>query len=102
VRQILAAFALFTLSGCGHVFALSRSQSRDEILSRVSHVIIGVIESHKLESWPFFRVSLPRDVGETKYWKILRRRVRVKTVLRGLESRNSVDVYRSSGGRHIG
>lgn len=63
------------------------------MLSRASHVVIGVIESHKLESWPFFRASVPSDVGKAKYWKILRRRVRVEAVLRGSESRKLIDVY---------
>ncbi len=63
------------------------------MLSRASVVVIGVIENHKLESWPFFRASLPSDAGEAKYWKILRRRVRVETVLHGSENRKLIDVY---------
>src|SRR5947208_89299 len=63
------------------------------MLSRASHVLIGVIESHNWESRPFFRVSVPSDAGEEKYWKVLRRRVRVETVLRGSESHKSIDVY---------
>jgi hypothetical protein len=63
------------------------------MLSRASHVVIGVIENHKLESRPFLRVSVPGDVGDAKYWKILRRRVRVETVLRGSETRKFIDVY---------
>jgi len=93
IYPVLAAIAGLSLSSCGHVFVVSRSQSRDEMLSRASHVLIGVIESHNWESWPFFRVSVPSDVGEAKYWKVLRRRLRVETVLRGSESRKSIDVY---------
>jgi hypothetical protein len=93
INAAVTAIAVLLLSGCGHVFVLSRTQSRDEMLSRASHVLIGVIEYHKLESWPFFRVSLPSDVGEAKYWKVLRRRVRVETVLRGSEYRTAIDVY---------
>jgi len=93
IYRVLAMVTILSLSGCGHVFVLSRSQSRDEMLSRASHVVIGVIESQKFESWPFFRVSLPSDVGEAKYWKVLRRRLRVETVLRGSEGRKFIDVY---------
>jgi hypothetical protein len=88
----LATFTVLCLSGCGHVFVLSRSQSRNEMLSRASHVLIGVIESHNWESWPFFHVSVPSDVAEAKYWKVLRR-FRVETVLRGSETRKSIDGY---------
>jgi hypothetical protein len=88
----LAAITVLSLSSCGHVFVLSRSQSRDEMLSSASHVLVGVIESHNFESWPFFRVSVPGD-AEAKYWKVLRRRLRVETVLRGSESRKWIDVY---------
>lgn len=63
------------------------------MLSRASHVVIGVIEDHRFESWPFFRVSVPKDVSEAKSWRVLRRRVRVEAVLRGSESRKSIDVY---------
>jgi hypothetical protein len=63
------------------------------MLSRASLVLVGVIESHHLESWPFFRVSVPGDVGEARDWQVLRRRVRVETVLRGSENRKSIDVY---------
>ena len=62
------------------------------MLARASVVLVGVIEEQKLERWPWFRVSLPRDVGGD-YWRILRRRVRVETVLRGSETRKSIDVY---------
>jgi len=79
-------------------------QSRDEMLSRASHVLIGVIENHEFASWPLFRVSLSgeysgvypdaeRHAGEARYWKVLRRRVRVEAVLRGIERRKIIDVY---------
>jgi uncharacterized protein YceK len=93
VHSISLPIMILCLSGCGHVFVLSQTQSRDEMLSRASLVMVGVIESHHWESWPFFRVSLPSDAREGKYWRVLRRRVRVETVLRGSESRKSIDVY---------
>jgi hypothetical protein len=62
------------------------------MLSRASLVIVGVIEDQKLESWPFFRVSVPSD-KRSKYWKVLRRRVRVEAVLHGSEERRLIDVY---------
>ena len=108
VRAIAAAGTLTALIGCGHVFVLSHVKSRDEMLSRASHVLIGVIENQEFACWPFFRVSLPgesigvypdaeRHAGEARYWKVLRRRVRVEAVLRGIERRKFIDVYRSSG-----
>jgi hypothetical protein len=67
--------------------------SREEMLSRASVVLIGVIENHEFESWPFFRAIIPADARDAKYWRILRHRVRVETVLRGSETRKVVDVY---------
>src|SRR5579872_5458588 len=78
IYPLLAVGALLTLGGCGHVFVLSRSQSRVEMLSLTSRVIIGVIESHEFESWPFFRVrflpmsgrrSTGRSSGVASVWK---------------------------------
>jgi hypothetical protein len=66
------------------------------MLSRASLVVAGVIENHELESWPAFRVSLPkdpRDARDARYWKVLRRRVRVEAVLSGSEPRKLIDVY---------
>lgn len=59
------------------------------MFQRATHVFIGVIEKEDFESWPFFRVR--GDDG--KYWGILRRRVRIETVLRGNKQRPSVDIY---------
>ena len=92
VQPAAAVVLLLLLAGCGHVFVLSQPPSRHEMLSRASLVIIGVIEDQKLESWPFFRVSVPSD-GKSKYWKVLRRRVRAETVLHGSEKRRLIDVY---------
>lgn len=63
------------------------------MLSRATHVLVGVIEAHHLESWPKFRVALPADANEPKYWRVLRRRIRVETVLRGELPKQSIDVY---------
>jgi hypothetical protein len=44
--------------------------------------------------WPLYRLNIPgEDQSNAKYWKILRREVRVETVLRGAEARKVVDVY---------
>lgn len=68
--------------------------SSAQMLERASLVFIGDIQKQKFESWPFFRVKIPGDdPATTKYWKVLRREVRVETVLRGIEPRKVVDVY---------
>ncbi len=67
------------------------------MLARASHIFIGVIQKHQFESRPFFRLNIPGDDPATsKYWKILRREVRIEMVLRGAESRKVVDVYEIS------
>ena len=70
---------------------------RDEMLARASHIFVGVIQKHRFDSWPFFRLNAPGvDPANAKYWKILRREVRVEMVLRGIESRKVVDIYEIS------
>jgi hypothetical protein len=60
----------------------------EEELARATLVFVGVIQKHQLESWLFFRLNIPgEDPSNAKYWKILRREVRVETVLRGAETR---------------
>jgi hypothetical protein len=64
------------------------------MLARATHVFIGVIQKHQFDSWPLFRLNIPGDDSSTaKYWKILRREVRVEMILRAAESRRVVDVY---------
>ena len=63
-------------------------------LSRARLVFIGVIQKHQFDSRPFFHLNIPGDdPSNAKYWKVLRREVRVETVLRGVEPRKLVDVY---------
>ncbi|MGJ5815450.1 hypothetical protein [Paludibaculum fermentans] len=88
--RVLLLLAVALLSGCGSPFEFNPSEmTPDQIVDRSSHLIIGVIEYQVLESWPLVRTPGERS----KYWKILRRRVRVETVLRGTEDRRSVDIY---------
>lgn len=65
----------------------------EEKLARATVVFIGVIQAHHFDSWPLFRLNIPgEDQSNAKYWKILRREVRIETVLRGTEGRKVVDV----------
>jgi len=91
--MVFAGATLLTLAGCGHVFVMNRVQTRDELLSRATHVLVGVIENQELESAWSYRASVPSDDGERKYWRILRRRIRVETVLFGSENRKTIDAY---------
>jgi hypothetical protein len=86
------------LSGCGPRLTFHpAAATQDELLGRASLVFIGVIESEELEyQLPFrlfWRVDSPPPAEEGDYWRILRRRVRVETVLRSEERRPLVDVY---------
>jgi hypothetical protein len=95
VRFAIAA-SLMLLSGCGPglVFNSSNFMSPDEMLARASHVFVGVIQKHEFESWPFFRLrTLGADPFDAKYWRILRREVRVEMVLRGVEPRKVINIY---------
>jgi hypothetical protein len=87
---------LLLLTGCGPglVFNSSQTMTPDEMLARASHVFVGVIQKHQFDSWPFFRLRIPGDDPDAaKYWKILRREVRVELVVRGVEPRKVVDVH---------
>lgn len=95
MRRVSLAFAFFpflTLSGCGPVFVLHQPATSEEMLAGASHVVLGVIEEHKLESWPFFRVQVPPR-PDAHYWQVLRRRVRVETVLAGSAPPGPLDIY---------
>src|SRR5262249_27810348 len=84
------------LCGCGPQFTFNSPQelSAEAMLKPTNLVFVGVIQRHQFESWPFFRLTVPgEDPTRVKYWRVLRREVRVETVLRGTESRRVVDVY---------
>ena len=85
---------LLVLLGCGPVFVANHPPSRDALLASATLVIVGVgvIEEQKLESWPFFRAQVPDDTN-SDFWRVLRRRVRVETVLRGSVKLGPIDVY---------
>lgn len=61
------------------------------MLQGASHVIVGVIESHSLESWPNFRVQVPGSTVDS--WRAMRRRVRVENVLKGSVAEKQIDIY---------
>lgn len=76
--------------GCGPglVFNIS-DMTRDQMMARADHVFIGVIEKQEFEHWLFLNVPGAKR-GD---WTILKRQVRIETVLRGQESRQSVFLY---------
>lgn len=97
MKWLFVAGLLGLLCSCGPRLTFhSAAATQDELLGRASLVFIGVIESEELEyQLPFrlfWRVDSPPPPEEGDYWRILRRRVRVETVLRGEERRPVVDV----------
>jgi len=90
VRFPLASAALL-LTGCGPglVFNNSPDVTYDQMSARATHVFIGVIEKQEFESWLLLNVPGSKR-GE---WTILKRQVRIETMLRGQESRPSVLLY---------
>jgi hypothetical protein len=64
------------------------------MLNRASLVLVGVIQKQDLVSFPFYRLSIPREYAANgNDWTILKRQVRVETVIRGAEARPMIDVY---------
>ena len=85
------------LCGCGphlEYFSPDRVVKAQELLDRADHVFVGVVENQEIASWPLFRFNIPgEDPANMKYWKILRRGVRIEMVLLGAETRKIVDIY---------
>jgi hypothetical protein len=90
VRHLLA-IATLALTGCGRGLVLDYSvnMTRDQMLARADHIFIGVIEKKEYENWLF----LNPPGAKRGDWTILKRQVRIETVLRGQESRHSVFLY---------
>lgn len=88
--RLLLPFALL-LTGCGPglVFNMTPEMTKDQMLARADHIFIGVIERQEYENWLMLKVPGAKR-GD---WTILKRQVRVETVLRGQEPRQSVTVY---------
>ena len=98
VRHLLG-FACLLLYGCGPRLTFNTSQmTYDEMLKRSSLVFVGVIEKHHIEPRPFTLIDPPEMYSPTpQSWKIMRREIRIESVLRGAESRKVVDVYEFFG-----
>ena len=94
MRHLALIASLIVLAGCGPGLEFNRSEmTLNEMMRRASLVFVGVIESHHVDSWPFFRVKDPDgDRESARQWKVLRRRVRVELVIRGSYSREWIDV----------
>lgn len=96
----LAVASLF-LTGCDYGFSLHPEEmTPDQMLHRAELVFVGVVQEQHFDSWPFFR---PPDNAEIRrqnaeYWRPLRRRVRVETVLRGTYTGEMIDIYEIFGG----
>jgi hypothetical protein len=92
VRAVLILAAVI-LTGCDYGFTFHPEQmTPDQMVERADLVFIGVIEGQHLDSWPFF--VAPGSGGEGKnYWRPLRRRVRVETVVKGSNPGPEIDIY---------
>lgn len=61
----------------------------EQLLQQSTHVFIGVIEKHEFPNRFLFRVA-----GEdAQNWRVIDMKVRVERVLRGAESRPTIDIY---------
>jgi hypothetical protein len=69
--------------------------SQDQMLERATHAFVGVIEKQAFERWPFFSVpGFPGfDPKYRRYWRVLRREVRVEIVVKGVEARKRINIY---------
>src|SRR5213078_4451415 len=85
---ILATMALLLVS-CARIQRDTSQMTPEQMLQRSTHVFIGVIEKHEFPSRLFLRVS-GEDGGR---WRAIDMRVKVEMVLRGVESRPTIDVY---------
>src|SRR5688572_17442005 len=89
--RAVAAIAALILAGCGPgpEFNLGPGMTVEEMERRATFAFVGVIERQMFESQPFFRLS----GDDANCWKVLRRDVRVETVVKGTEFRKRFPVY---------
>jgi len=88
MRFILVAVAL-VLESCARLTPNTSQMTPEQMLQRSTHVFIGVIEKHEFPNRLLFRVA-----GEdAARWRVVDMRIHVETVLRGIESRSTIDVY---------
>lgn len=78
------------MTGCGPGLVFNNSEmTPGQMSARATHVFIGVIEKQEFEHWLFLDVPGAKR-GE---WALLKRHVRVETVIRGNEFRPEIVVY---------
>lgn len=98
IVRIFLILAAVLLTGCDYGFTFHPEEmTPDQMLQRADLVFIGVIQEQHIDSWPFFRAPGGSPEGHPEWWRPLRRRVRVETVLRGSPPGQVIDVYEIFG-----
>jgi hypothetical protein len=93
VRFLTGCLVLW-MTGCTPRLTFNTSEmTPEQMLTRADHVFVGVIQKHQLYSSPYRRLTPEITPESRKYWRILRREVRVEMVLRGTEPRKTIDIY---------
>jgi hypothetical protein len=96
--RVVLILATVLLTGCNYGFTFHLEEmTPDQMLRRADLVFIGVIQEHHFDSWPFFRVAGGSPDGHPEWWRPLRRRVRVETLLRGSNPGQVIDIYEMFG-----
>lgn len=94
-RLLAASTAALILTSCSPSLQFNpNDMSPEQMLQRATLVLIGVVEYQQYDSHPWFRI--PNPTPESKYWKILRRQIRVESVLRGTYTRPTIPIYEIS------
>ena len=97
VRKLLVVTLLLLSCGCTRRLVLNNhsTESRNDWLRQADLIFVGVIQKHQFDTWPYIRLTIPPkdNFGAPKQWNVLRREVRVETVIRGRETRKVIDVY---------
>ncbi len=73
--------------------AESVKTSQRTFCQRPKLIVVGVIEQQDFEPTTQFRARVDGKYGPDDDWRILRRRIRVESVLFGSEPRQEIDVY---------
>ncbi len=86
--------SLMMLAGCNHGFHPHIEQvSEGQLPARAELILIGVIEGHHRDSFPYFRPDKIPAGDPPEFWRPVRRRIRVEAVLRGAYAEPQIDVY---------
>jgi hypothetical protein len=94
--RLVVVVALLACCACGPPLEvnLSKEMTPDQMADRATHIFIGEILQHRVESWPFLRIpGEPFSIQGIGKWMVLVRDVKVDMLIRGSEERTVIPIH---------